>query len=68
MESLQILRRSEMKTILAGYMNECATDCNALYGGYYEQCGQNYGRSTNNWALCIDEVHDLNTVCLNGCF
>lgn len=68
METLQILSRSEMKTIMAGYINECATDCLNLYGGYYEECNATYHPSTDNWALCVDEVHELSHACLDDCF
>lgn len=68
METLQLLSRSEMKLVMAGYMNPCANDCNALYGGYYEECLGTYTPDSNNRALCVDEVHDLNISCLNGCF
>lgn len=68
MEALRRLNRSEMKDIMAGYRNECASGCLTLYGGYYEECGATYHASTDNWGLCVDEVRSLNHMCINGCF
>lgn len=68
METLQILNRSEMKLIMAGYMNECAADCLTLYGGYLQQCLDTYqDPSSDKRAQCINEVEDLNSACLDGC-
>ncbi|MEX0723697.1 MAG: hypothetical protein WD053_07460 [Gracilimonas sp.] len=67
MEALQLLDRNEMKKVMGGDP-ACAGDCNALYGGYYNECGGTYGPDTDEWSQCVDEVHDLNTACINRCF
>lgn len=66
MEFLNMLSRKEMKNITGGDA-ACMANCNAVYGGFYEECGETYHPSTDNWALCVDEVYSLNTSCLNSC-
>lgn len=66
MEFLTVLTRDEMKNVVGG--NPCATNCISVYGDFYVECGVTYHPSTDNWALCVDEVYSLNTACLNRCF
>lgn len=67
-----VLRRSEMKMIMAGGCPSCAAcanDCNSLYSGYYHECNSTYpDPSSDEQALCRQEVHELNGLCINDCF
>lgn len=67
MEVLKLLSRNEMRSIVGGDP-ECAGNCLTLYGGYYEECLQTFGPSTDERAQCVDEVYELNTACINSCF
>ena len=69
---MEVLNREEMKLVMAGNCPSCAscaTDCLNLYSGYHSECDSVYpDQSSDEYALCHQETHDLNSQCIDDCF